>query len=56
MRFVEKSVTEEVAFSIYGTNLFFGDSYKDLRIIIDSALKFNAYFNAVIGKAGAMIN
>ena len=29
-RFGEKSVTDQVAYSIYGTKLFFVDSYKDL--------------------------
>ena len=56
LRFGEKSVTDQVAYSIYGTNLFFVDWYKDLEIAIDSGLKFHSHFNAVIGKAGSMIN
>ena len=36
--------------------MLFVDSYNDLGEIIDSRLKFNAHVNAVIGKAGAMIN
>ena len=56
MRFDEKSVTDQVAFSIFGTNLLFVDSFKDLGKIIDSGLKFHALFNVVIGKSGAIIN
>ena len=56
MRFGERSGTDQVAYSIYGTNLIFVDSYKDLGVTIDSGLKFHAHVNAVIGKAGAMIN
>ena len=36
--------------------MIFVGSYKDLGITIDSGLKFHAYINAVIDKAGAMIN
>ena len=56
MRFVEKSVTDQVAYSIWETNLIFVDPFKDLGITIDSGLKFHAHINVVIGKAGAMIN
>ena len=31
-----KSVTGQVAYSTYGTNLLFADSYKDLGLMIDS--------------------
>ena len=56
MRFGEYSVTDPVAYSIYGTNLIFIDSYKDPGITIDSGLKFHAHINAVIGIAGTLIN
>ena len=56
MRFGEKSVTDQVTYSIYGTNLLFVDSYKDLGITIDSGLKFHTHIKVVIGKFGAMIN
>ena len=56
MRFGEKYLTYQVAYSIYGTNLLFVDSYKDLGITIDSGFKFHAYINAVIGKACATIS
>ena len=49
-------MTDQVAHSTYCTNLLFLDSYKDLGIIIYSGLEFYAHINAVIGKAGAMIN
>ena len=52
----EKSVTDYVAYSVYGTYLIFVDSYKDLGITIDSGLKFHVHINAVKGKAGAMNN
>ena len=55
MSFGEKPGTDQVAYSIYGTNLIFVDSYKDLGVTIDSGLKFHAHINTVIGKAGAMI-
>ena len=45
-----KSITDQVAYSIHGTNLFFVDSCKDLAITIDSGLKLHAHTNAVIGK------
>ena len=56
IRYGKKSVIEQVAYSIYGTNLLFVDSYKHLRIVIDSGLNFHAHINVVIGKAGALIN
>ena len=56
MRFGEKSVIDQVAYSICGTNLLFVDSYKDLGIIFDSGLKFHIRINAMLGKAGLMIN
>ena len=56
MRFAEKSVTYQVAYSVYGTNLLFVDSYKDRGIIIDSGLELYAHINFVIGKAGTKIN
>ena len=56
MRFGEKSGTDQVAHSIYGTNLIFVDWYKDLGVTIDSGLKFHAHINAVICKAGGFIN
>ena len=56
MMFGEKSVTDQVACSIYGTNLLFVDLYMDLRIKIDSGLSFHAHINVVIYKAGAFIN
>ena len=49
-------MTDQVAYSIYDTNLLFVDSYKDLGIMIDSGLKFYAHINAVISKFGAMNN
>ena len=45
-RFGEKSVTDQVAYSIYGTNLFFVDSFRNIGITIDSVNKFHAYINA----------
>ena len=36
MRFDEKSVTDQVFYSIYGTSLFFVESFRDLGITIDS--------------------
>ena len=65
MTICEKSKTDQAAYSIYGTNLLFVDlyiiqdpytMYKDLRIMIDSGLKFHAHTNAVISRAGAIIN
>ena len=38
VRFGEKSVTDQVAYSICGTNLVFVDSYRDQGITIDSRL------------------
>ena len=46
----------QVAYSIYGTDLLFVDSYKDLGIKNDSGLKFHAHIYALIGKACTMIN
>ena len=51
-----KSVNDQVTYSIYGANLLFVDSYKDLGITTDSEIKFNVHIIAVIGKSGAMIN
>ena len=56
MSFGGKSETDQVAYSIYGTSLIFVDSYEDPGITIDSELKFHAHINAMIGKAGAIIN
>ena len=56
MRFGEKSVTDHIEYSTYGTNLLFVNSYRDLGITIDSGLKFYVHINFVIGKAGAMID
>ena len=56
MRFGEKSVTYQVAYSIYDTSLLFVDSYKDLGLRNDSGLKFHAHINVVIGEAGEMYN
>ena len=56
MRFGENPVTDQQAYSIYGTNLIFEHSYKDLGIMIDCELKFHSHINVVIGKAGAIIN
>ena len=53
---MKKSVTDQVAYSTYGTNLLLVDLYKDLGIMIDSGLKFHAHIKVVIGKAGVMIN
>ena len=47
VRFVQKSVTDQVAYSIYGINLLFVDSYKDLGITTHSGIKFHAHINAV---------
>ena len=55
MGFFEKSVTDIVASSIYGSSLLSIDLYKDLGRTIDSGLKFRARINAVIGKADEMI-
>ena len=49
-------MTDQVAYSFYGTNLKFIYSYKVLGLRVDSGLKFQAYNNVVIGKAGAMVN
>ena len=49
-------MTDQAAYSIYVTNLLFLDLFKDLGITIDSGLKLHAHINAVIGKAGAVIN
>ena len=50
MRFREKSVTDQVAYSFFGTNFIFVDSYKDLGTTIDSGLKSYDH------KTDAMIN
>ena len=56
MRFGEKSVTDQLAYSICGTNLLFVDFYKDPGIMIDSRFKLHAQVESAVGKAGAIIN
>ena len=56
LRFDEKCMTDQLTYSTYGNRLLFIHSYKNLRIMIDSALNFHAHVDAIIEKAYAVIN
>ena len=48
-------MTDQVAYSVYGTNLLFVDSYENIETTINnSGVNFHAYIYAMIGKVGAM--
>ena len=54
MIFRKNSVTDQVAYSNYGTDLLFVDSYKVLGKMIDFELNLHAHIIDVIEEAGAV--